>query len=425
MTIRHWPALALALTLLMTLTLGSRPPVARAVPPSATEAIISWNVVAQRAAIKVAGQAQTQSMISIGFAQAAVYDAVVAIMGGYQPYVTSIAPRPGASAPAAVAAAAYDVLLHYFPAQAAALEADYTAALAAIPEGAAKDEGVAVGRAAAAGLIAKRAGDGLNADIGFTMPAPAPGVWQLPAGVSPQTPWVSQLRPFTFDRPNQFRPAPPPDLAGDDWAEQYAEVQAMGRSDSSSRTAAQTEIARFWSTNAVAQYNLAFKELAEGRGMDTVETARLFAMGNLVGADALIACFDAKYHYLFWRPQFAIPQGESDGNATTAGDTGWKPLLATPNHPEYPAAHGCLTAAEAEVFAAALGTNRIEIDLTSSVTGLAQPTRHYARAIELTQEIVDARVWGGVHYRGSVEAGLVVGRKVAHWPLKRFFLPHK
>jgi hypothetical protein len=411
------------LTLLMTLTLTSTATSARTAAPSSPAAVIAWNAIAQRTAVTVAKQFQAQSLISISFAQAAVYDAVVAIEGGYQPYQIRLAHLPEASVDAAVATAAHHVLVHYFPAQQAALDSDYVTALAAIPDGVVKDTGIDVGRAAAAGTIALRRGDGLEADIGFSMPAPAVGVWQLPASQTPQTPWVSQLRPFMLARPDQFRPGSPPDLRSKAWARDFHEVKTFGRSDSPARSAEQTDIARFWSTNVAVQYNTAFAQLTVARGLTAVQSARLFAMGNLVGADALIACFDAKYNYLFWRPQFAIPQGDSDSNPATIGDPSWMPLLATPNHPEYPAAHGCLTAAEAEVFAKFFDTKWIEVDLTSTVPNLTHATRHYARTDDMVQEMVNARVWGGVHYRQSAEAGVDLGQQVARWALKRFFRP--
>ena len=409
------------LTLLMTLTFSATATRVSAATPSSPAAVIAWNAIAQRTAITVAKQLQAQSLISISFAQAAVYDAVVAIEGGYRPYQLRLAHLPEASVDAAVATAAHDVLVHYFAAQQAALDSDYAAALAAIPDGVVKDTGIDVGRAAAGSIIALRRGDGLEADIGFTMPAPAVGVWQLPAGQTPQTPWVSQLRPFMLARPDQFRPGLRPDLSSKAWARDFHEVKTFGRSDSPARSAEQTDIARFWSTNVAVQYNTAFAQLTVARGLNAVQSARLFAMGNLVGADALIACFDAKYHELFWRPQFAIPQGDSDPNPDTIGDPSWTPLLATPNHPEYPAAHGCVTSAEAEVFAAFFGTKRIEVDLTSTVPNLLHPTRHYAHTGDLVQEMVNARVWGGVHYRQSAEAGVDLGQQVARWALKRFF----
>ena len=154
-----------------------------------------------------------------------------------------------------------------------------------------------------------------------------------------------------------------------------------------------------------------------------MKTARLMAMGNMVGADALIGCFDGKYHYLFWRPAFAIPQGDTDSNPNTAGDPTFVPLLPTPAHPEYPSAHGCETAAQAEVFAEFLGTQHINIEIPSTVSGIGP--RHFSDANDLTKEIINARVWAGIHYRQSVVQGANLGRKVAQWTLSRYFLPTK
>jgi hypothetical protein len=422
LSIKRFIAVLVVLAALVTPTLAYQPVGAQAATPASPGAVITWNGIARRTAIQVAGQTTAHAMTSIAFAQAAVYDAVVAIEGGYRPYQVRLAQLPDASLDAAVATAAHHVLVHYFPMQQAALDADYTAALAAVPDGAAKTAGIAVGQATAAGIIARRQGDGLGADIGFTMPAPGLGVWQLPAGQNPMTPWASKLRPFLLRSPDQFRSGPPAALDSRAWAADFNEIKTIGSLNSSSRTAEQTDIARFWTTNPVVQYNVAFEQIALERGLDTIQTARLFAMGNLVGADALIACFDAKYHYLFWRPQFAIPQGDSDGNPATAGDPAWKPLLGAPPHPEYPSGHGCLTAAEAEVFTTFFGTSRIEIDLTSTVPNLSQPKRHYARAADLTQEVMNARVWGGIHFRDATIKGATLGRNVARWTLKRYFL---
>jgi hypothetical protein len=425
MSINRFIVVLVVLAALVTPTLAYHPISAQAATPTSPGAVITWNGIARRTAIQVAGQTTAHAMTSIAFAQAAVYDAVVAIKGGYQPYQVRLAQLPDASLDAAVATAAHHVLVHYFPAQQAALDIDYAAALAAVPDGAAKTAGIAIGQATAAGIIARRQGDGLEADIGFTMPAPAPGAWQLPAGQNPMTPWASKLRPFLLQSPDQFRPGPPAALNSRAWAADFNEVKAVGSLNSPSRTAEQTDIARFWTTNPVVQYNAAFERIALERGLDAVQTARLFAMGNLVGADALIACFDAKYHYLFWRPQFAIPLGDSDGNPATVGDPAWKPLLGAPTHPEYPSGHGCLTGAEAEVLASFFRTNRIELDLTSTAPNLLQPQRHYERVADLTQEIMNARVWGGIHFRDATIKGLTTGRKVAHWTLKRYFLAER
>jgi len=387
--------------------------------------VVHWNIIAVNTSITVGRQSIPQSQVYLARVQAAVYNAVVAIEGQYQPYKSSLAPRPGASVDAAVAAAAHAILVNDFPSQQADLDEEYAAALQDIPDGEAKTAGVEVGEAAAGELLALREGDGLEADIGFVMPQPAPGVWQLPPGVAPLTPWVSQMRPYLLKSPSQFRPGPPPELDSHAWAKEYEEVRLMGQKDSPYRTAEQTDIALFWTMQDILMYNNAFQEIAQdpGRRLDAVEAARLFAIGNLVGADSLIACFDAKYHYLFWRPAFSIPAGDSDGNPGTIPDPTWLPLLNTPPHPEYPSAHSCHTAAMAESLAAFLGTQRINLELKSTVPGLIQPTRHYQSGRDLVQEIIDARVWGGIHYRESDVKGTILGRKVADWALRRYFLP--
>jgi hypothetical protein len=195
---------------------------------------------------------------------------------------------------AAVATAAHDVLLHYFSSQDKALNKDYKASLTAIPNGKAKTAGIAVGAAAADEIIALLQSDRLHADIGFRMPSPAPGVWELPAGAQPMLPWLSQLRPFMLNSPDQFRPGPPPALNSPQWAEQYKEVQLYGDRFSKARSAEQTKIALFWSSDAFTQFNLAYQQIVTARGLNTLQAARLMAMGNMVASDALIACFDAK-----------------------------------------------------------------------------------------------------------------------------------
>jgi hypothetical protein len=411
--------LGLVLIAILAVTLISPRATARAAP-AGPEAVIAWNQIMVQMASQ---QPAPASFVYASYAQAAVFNAVVAVEGGYQPYKSNIIPRPGASVDAAVATAAHDVLVHYFQSteQKTTLDAAYQSFMENIPDGPAKSEGAEVGAEAAAELIALRLNDGLNTDIGFSMPPTGPGVWQLPEGTNPLVPWMSELQPFMLESPNQFRPGPPPALNSKEWVEQFNEVKAYGHRDSTVRTAEQANIAKFWTSVPVTQYNVAYQQIASSRDLSALEAARLMAMGNMVGADALIGCFDAKYHYLFWRPQYAIPQGHTDGNAQTVSDPSFVPLIGTPPHPEYPSAHNCLTAAEAEVFAEFLGTQRIELEIPSTVPGIS--ARYYRTANDLTREIIDARVWGGIHYRVSDVNGATLGRKVAHWTLKRYFLP--
>lgn len=391
------------------------------------QAVVHWNGIAVRAivnpaALGGAGQPPPQALITLGYVQAAVYNAVVAVEGGYKPYHSKLGRRPGAAVAAAVAAAARDVLVYYLPAaQDATVEAEYAQALAAIPEGPAKIKGLALGQAAAAELIALRQGDGYLAAVPVNLPSPGPGVWILPP--VPLTPWVGDMRPFLMRSDSQFRPGPPLRLKTIRWAQDYNEVLAIGRNTSAVRTPAQTDAAWFWTDHPARQSNTLYTDLIAARGLNGVEAARLYAMGNLVAADAVIACWDAKYHYLFWRPVQAIAAGETDGNPRTPGDPTWAPLVPNPPHPEYPSGHGCVTGALASLLAKFLGTQQIEVDLQSTAAGVMQTTRHFATAQALRQEIIDVRVWSGIHFRYSDEVGVSIGRAVAAYSLSHNFGP--
>jgi hypothetical protein len=234
------------------------------------------------------------------------------------------------------------------------------------------------------------------------------------------------MRPFTLASPSQFRPAPPPPLSSARWAQEFNETKVYGSATSSVRTAQQTAVARFWNAHAVNQYNQAFQDVAAARGMDAVDTARVLAVGNVVGADAGIACWDAKYRYRFWRPVMAIRNAAIDGNPATVADPAWTPLLTTPNHPEYPAAHGCVTGSEAEVLASVAAPDRSGFTIRGSAGGTVDDwtaVQRFAGPDDLQEQIVNARVWAGLHYRGSVRAGVQVGTDVARWTLGRFFAP--
>ena len=393
-------------------------------PDTGSASVIAWNEIALGAAVGTAKQPPPQAIVTMALVQAAVYDAVVAIKGGYQPYLAGLESAPGASVDAAVAAAAHDVLVHYLPDQAADLDTAYAASLAAVADGDAKTAGTAVGQAAAAALIAARADDGYAAATPFVMPAPGPGVWSIPADQKPVTPWMANYKPFLLESGDQFRPGPPPALTSAEYAKDLNEVQTIGGADSTVRTPEQTLIAQFWSTHPSPQMNHGYQKLAQDRGLDALQTARLFAMTGLIGADAIVACFDAKYHYDFWRPFTAIPGADTDGNDATVADAAWKPLLpATPAHPEYPSAHGCVTPALGLVLTDFLGTDQIDLTLGSAVTKDTMPTRHYVTAAEMADEVMEARILGGIHYRNSTVVGKELGTKVAEYALDKFFQP--
>ena len=276
-----------------------------------------------------------------------------------------------------------------------------------------------------------------------TLP-PSPGVWRLtPPFQPPQTPWVGNVRRFILQSVDQFLPDPPPSLQSPEWVEAFNEVKAYGPATGSARTDEQTAIAKFWSANVIRQYNRAGRDVVDARGLDLLETARLAAMINLVGADAQMSNLHAKYHYLFWRPVTAINgsldptavtndgfgpvPGYNDGNPATIEQAGWRPLLTTPNHPEYPSAHGTLTSAMAEVFRTLLGTNQIDLDIhgfdPAGPAGNLNAVRHFDTTNDLRREIINARLWAGLHYRLSTVAGIVLGRQVANFDLRHAFQP--
>ena len=400
---------------------------------------LDWNlnaVTAVRGATVPLPKFQAEGMIHMSYVQAAVYDAVTKIEGRYEPYhhfkVSHGIDVHHASPDAAVIQATYSTLAHYLSDQPATLldplKAKYDAAVAALPA-AGKSDGLAVGLAAANDIIKFRAHDGLaDPSVTFTPGPPGPGVYQFAPAPSlqfAQTPWVASFTPFLLKSPSQFRPDGPPHLSSHRWAEAFNEVKAYGGATGSLRSPDQTATAWFWTANVVSQYNQAFRDLAVAHGFDLVDTVRALAMANMMGADALIGCFDGKYHFAFWRPVTAIRSADTDGNSETSSDPTWAPLLVTPNHPEYPSAHGSITGAEADVFAALLGTKHIEVNIVgfNPADGLTDLTRHFETTSDLRHEVVDARTWGGLHYRFSTVRGEDMGHRTAKWALERYFLP--
>jgi hypothetical protein len=301
-----------------------------------------------------------------------------------------------------------------------------------------------VGLQAANNIIALRSGDGRMTPIGATASFPSlppgPGVWRsTPPFAAPQTPWLVNVRPFVIQSVQEFLPDPPPSLRSAEWIEAFNAVKAYGAATGDLRSDEETAVARFWSANSVRQYNRVGRDIAAARGLDLLATARLAAMVNVVGADAQIAGLYAKYHYQFWRPVTAIDPaavtadglgpspGYDDGNSATVEQIGWRPLLTTPNFPEYPAAHGYLTSAMAEVFSSFLETNRIDLAIKgfdpAGPPGNLNAVRHFVTPSELRREIIDARVWAGLHYHFSGVAGVLLGRKIAHFALRHAFRP--
>jgi hypothetical protein len=374
-----------------------------------------------------------EGFVYLSYVQAAVYDAVTKIAHRYRPYHHFRAEGGNASLQAAVISAAYNTLVYYLGDATGVLAAKYTASTAALQPGKSTDRGIAVGAAAAADIEALRAGDGRNAatpvfGAPFTYTAANAGQWQVvPPNVAlgAQIPWAATMRPFLLKSPSQFRAPPPPALTSALYALNFNETKTMGALAGSGRTQAQTDIAWFWNANGINQENQAFRDVAVAHSLDIVDAARLLAMGDLVATDAGIACFDSKYHYLHWRPYSAIRNADLDGNPATAADPTWSPLLATPNHPEYPAAHGCISAATSDTLAKALGTTNINVTYWGSTGGATTltVTQHFDTVQQIQDQILDARVWGGLHWRNSDVVGETVGNAVAGWALNRYFSP--
>ena len=381
--------------------------------------VASWDATGAQA-LTAAGLTPAEGHVIFAYVAIAVYDAVMAVGGGYKPFANDVDAPDDASAEAAVVAAAYSILAHYLPGQRATiLDPARTTSLAMISDGTSETAGVAIGEGVAGLLIAQRADDGFRAPVTYTPPnTPIPGVW-IPTGAAPVGPYLGLMRPFALDSADVFRPKSPPALSSKKWARDYNEVKEIGSSTSTTRTAEQTLAARFWAEPPVQQAHGSFRKVVLDHHLDVVEAARFMAMISVVYADALIACFDAKYHYAFWRPITAIRAGDTDGNEATVGDPTWATLLAaTPNHPEYPSAHSCITPAGGLVVARFLGTPKIDFTVPS-LTGLGD--RHFPRPKDLEYDVSNARIWGGIHFRSAVEDGVEIGKKIAHEVLAHHF----
>jgi hypothetical protein len=408
-------------------------------PPGNT--VEQWDKIAEDTVVG-SGAFQNEGLIYMAYVSSAMYDAVVSIEGGYKPLFPPFRASKTASPDAAAIEAAYRTLSNYFPAASGTLDPLYAEALAAVPDGPAKLAGEKVGRVAAAHVIRARNGDGLVTPIAATSTfptlAPGPGVWRLtPPYQAPQTPWVGNVHTFVLRSASQFLPGPPPSLSSQQWVDAFNELKAFGSATSTVRTPDETAIAKFFSANVIRQYNGVVRAIIDARRLDLLQSARLTAMANVVGSDAQMSVMYAKYHYLFWRPVTAIDPssvssdgfgptpGFDDGNSATVEQPGWRPLLTTPNHPEYPCAHCSISSAEAEVLQQFLGTAQINIDLhgfdAAGAAGNLDAVRHFTTADDLRTTVANARIWAGLHYPFSTVAGQDLGLNVATYDLAHAF----
>jgi hypothetical protein len=421
---------------------------ARAADFAATP-VLDWSTEARRAIVPVSAGPENygnkfpgEAALYMGIVHVAIYDAAVAIEGGYEPYAIALTAPPNTSAAAAIATAAHHTIvgcpdcnpphtglqppLGLTPEQQAILDGDYAAYLAAIPEGMAKTNGIAIGEQVAAAVVALRTNDGRERNPtleDLNPPPPGPGIWEPNAGDPP--PPVLGLRlpgitPLALEDASQFRPDGPNELISEGYAKDFNQVKELGAVNSTTRTPEQTTQALFWTDHDIRQWNDGMLNLAVARKLDLVQTARMLAMAHVAGGDGMIACFDAKYYYWFWRPIAAIHQADIDGNPNTEADPTWLPLLTTPNFPEYPSAHASNSTAVARALSAFFGTDRVTFSLDSRVTNT---TRKYQSFRDAVRDVDQARVLAGFHFFSSDLEGSQVGREVGRYVATHYFRP--
>ena len=402
------------------------------------DAVTQWNIHASTA-ISAAGPTAHAAPLSFAMVHGAIYDAVNGIERSHQPYLVMPQAHRGDSKEAAVATAAYRVLVAVVPSSQTAalanLATQYADALAAVPAGPAKDGGIAAGEAAANAMLAARTNDGRNPTTPFPFVfGTTAGVWRVspPLTTPDPTPWVANVKPFLVPNAEMFRTKGPNKLTSRAYADDFNEVKSLGSFSSMTRTADQTNAAIFWQTPG--PYNGVMRSLSARLGLSTSQSARLFAMVSLAGADGAIGCWNDKYHWNFWRPLDAIRLAETDGNPATEADAAWRPLfdpatattppLATPNFPDHPSGHSCISSAMLKVMQQFFGTDKIAFDVVSiRFAGTPAQTRHFERFSDALKEIIDARVWGGIHFRTADEQGAKLGKAIAKWERKHYFKP--
>jgi hypothetical protein len=384
------------------------------------DAVTDWNVNAVNALVGTAGQSPTVSSIHLSIVHGAVYDAVNSIDERYEPYRVQVRARDWYSKDAAAATAAYKVLLALVPNQQATLKPLYDASLAAIPAGEAKDGGVAVGEIAAAAMLAARANDGRGGAYRFPVVVePAdPGRWKpvLPSFGNDPAAWIKDVEPFLIRDPTRYGGPAPDSLTSMSYAREFNEVKAVGALTSATRTADQTDQARFWAEGPQPWTRIA-RQLAIAYRLRSVDSARLFAGLYMAGADALIGVWNGKAQYLFWRPITAIREADGDGNDATEKDAGWLPLINTPGYPDQPSGLSSISAAMGEVLEQTFG-RRERISATSLVSNTTRSWHSFDEAVD---EVIDARVYSGIHFQKADDDGAAIGRSVARYGLARYF----
>ena len=386
-----------------------------AAAPTCANVITDWD---EKAIAAVAPLASVPSPYTpyaayrmMGIVHAAMFDAVNSIERRHRPYLVQLSADPTTSKEAAAAAAAAAVLATIDAKTAGEMKVVLANYLASIPDGAAKSEGVKLGEAVAAKILAARTNDGSDAPDDYR-PRTTPGVY-VPTPIMRGPMWPG-VKPFAMASPSQFRPGPPIALDSKEWATDFNEIKDYGGRKSAKRTAQQTETARFWLVAGPVAYHPFLRHLVTAKQMDVAESARFMALAAIAINDALIAVLDAKYQHHFWRPVTAIRNGDIDGNPATDREATWQPIADTPMHPEYPCAHCILSGSVAGVVKAVLGTDDIpEIAVTSpTAPGV---THRWTNMTAFIDEVANARIWAGFHYRFSTRVGTDIGLKLGEY----------
>jgi hypothetical protein len=414
---------ALCTTVVAVLAAGS--PLAYAPPPayavdaaSSAASVIAWDLNAETAIWDVARQPPQVQSRGAAMVHGAIYDAVNAIAGRpYQPYLVAPPADGSESTDAAVATAAYQVLDAIFPAQHDDLRAKYDQSLAAIPNGSAKQRGIAVGARAAAVMISARQNDGSFGSETFTV-GTAPGQWRpTPPTFANEGAWSGQMKPFLLPSGSMFRTSGPPALTSAQYAQDYNEVKAIGSATSTVRTADQTDSAIWWHDRRLAKWEIE-RQLVTTQRLNVLQAARMFAMADLAEADAVIACYNEKGAWNRWRPITAIQLGDTDGNPDTVADPNWTPLLITPGHPDYTSGHTCDTGAVMSTLTYFFGRDDIAFSAYSSDSGTRRYFRGFSQALT---EVINARIWGGIHTRAADLQGAGIGRQTTAYMIGHYF----
>ncbi|MFG3689264.1 vanadium-dependent haloperoxidase [Micromonospora sp. NPDC047740] len=420
-TVRRAASAVVATVLAAGSSLAITSPAAQAAGATGSaQAVLTWDRHAETAIWDTARQAPQVQSRGTAMVHGAIYDAVNAIAGTpYQPYLTAPPADGSESVDAAVAAAAYRVLDAIFPEQHDALRAKYDESLAAIPAGPARQRGIDIGTRAAAAMIDARRDDGSFGPQTFPV-GTEPGQWRpTPPSFANDGGWVGHMTPFVLPRASVFRTSGPPALTSAQYARDYNEVKTVGSATSTVRTTDQTEAAIWWHDRRLGEWEIK-RQLVTTQRLNALQAARMFAMVDLAEADAVIACFNEKETWNRWRPITAIRLGDTDGNPGTLADPAWTPLLVTPPHPDYTSGHTCNTGATMSALAYFFGRDDIAFSAYSSDSGTR---RHFSSFSQALTEVIDARVWGGIHTRSADLQGARIGLQTTAYLVRHHFRP--